>query len=114
MAAAEAADCGKSQLISLPQMHERSHITITARSVTVSIQGQKYETARYICKHLALCVYPAVLISVCADCVWHMLSLCCLSHNVTGAVVCVRVCVVIAHGHIITMWGYVITTVFSA
>lgn len=39
MAAAEAADCSKSQLISLPQMHERSHITISARSVTTSIQG---------------------------------------------------------------------------
>lgn len=39
MAAAEAADCSKSQLISLPQMHERSHITISARSVTVNIQG---------------------------------------------------------------------------
>lgn len=38
MAAAEAADCSKSQLISLPQMHERSHITISARSVTVNVQ----------------------------------------------------------------------------
>ena len=39
VAAAEATDCSKSQLISLPQMHERSHITISARSVTVNSQG---------------------------------------------------------------------------
>lgn len=38
-AAAEAADCNKSLLISLPQTHEKSHITISARSVTVNIQG---------------------------------------------------------------------------
>lgn len=36
MAAAEATDCSKSQLISLSQMHERSRITTSARSVTRS------------------------------------------------------------------------------
>lgn len=41
----------KSQLISLPQMHERSHITISARSVTVNIQGVDENM-----KHLAIYV----------------------------------------------------------
>lgn len=63
MAAAEATDCSKSQLISLPQMHERSHITISARSVTGNSRGAgpKYETANdwRVCKHLALYEYPA-------------------------------------------------------
>lgn len=61
MAAAEATDCSKSQLISLPQMHERSHITISARSVTVNIQGvdENMKQQMYICKHLALREYPA-------------------------------------------------------
>ena len=61
MAAAEATDCSKSQLISLPQMHEKSHITISARSVIMNIQGMDENMKALtpgICKHLAACEYP--------------------------------------------------------
>lgn len=80
MAAAEATDCSKSQLISLPQMHERSRITISARSVAVNIQGVDKNM-----KQLTIYVniwhhMPIQKLIDCADkyvCrfVWHLLSL---------------------------------------
>lgn len=96
MAAAEATDCSKSQLISLPQMHERSHITISARSVTVNIQGvdenmKQLTTGIYV--NIWLYVNIQQLINcadkcVCRLCLAYVVP-CCSSRHITGATVCV-------------------------
>lgn len=80
MAAAEATDCSKSQLISLPQMHERSHITISARSVTVSIQGvdeNMKQLAIYV--NIWHCVTIPKLVNCADKCVCRL----CLAYVVT-------------------------------
>lgn len=82
MAAAEATDCSKSQLISLPQMHERSHITISARSVTVKIQGvdEKSETAN---DRMYVNIWLYVNIQRLINCAEKRVCRLCLSYAVT-------------------------------
>lgn len=93
MAAAEATDCSKSQLISLPQMHERSHITISARSVTVNVQGLD-RNVKQLAIYVNIWHYTNIqkLIN-CADmCVQIVFGICCQSSccsalHITGATV---------------------------
>ena len=78
-AAAEATDCSKSQLISLPQMHERSHVSISARSVTVHILGGggEYEAAIHV--NIWLHVTVRRVINCAAQCVQIVSDICCHS-----------------------------------